>query len=127
MARLFDTIRIICGIIVLAGGLMGLGFFGWEPPVAGPDARAFQIAMHDAGYFLPIMTAVFLTAGISFIIDRYTALLAVVMFPISFNILLFHIILGVGQLPAAIALFLINCFMLWYRRKAFGPLLRPKP
>jgi len=106
---------------------MGLGFFGWEPPVAGPEARPFQIAMHDAGYFLPIITAVFLTAGISFIIDRYTALLAVIMFPISFNILLFHIILGAGQLPAAIALFLINCFMLWYRRKAFGPLMRPEP
>ena len=59
MGRIFDTIRIICGLLVLAGGLMGLGLFGWEPPVAGPEARPFQIAMHDAGYFLPIMTGCF--------------------------------------------------------------------
>lgn len=127
MARTLDIARIVCGILVLTSGLMGLGVFGWEPPIAGPEARPFQIAMHEAGYFLPIMTATFLVTGISFITNRYAALSAVVLFPVSLNILLFHTILEAGQLPVAIVFFIINCFMLWYCRAAYSPLLKAAP
>ena len=127
MTRTLDIARIVCGILVFVSGLIGLGVFGWEPPIAGPEARPFQLAMHEAGYFLLIMTAIFLTTGISFITNRYAALSAVVLFPISLNILLFHTILEAGQLPAAVALFAINCFMLWYCREAYAPLLSATP
>lgn len=127
MAIALDLTRIACGILVFISGLMGLGIFGWEPPIAGGAARPFQLAMHEAGYFLPIMTAIFLVTGISFALNRYAALSAVVLFPVSLNILLFHTILEAGQLPAAAALFLINCFMLWYCRAAYATILRPTP
>jgi hypothetical protein len=116
----------MCGLLVFTSGLMGLGVFDWEPPIAGPEARAFQVAMHDAGYFMPIMTIVFLFTGLSFVFDRYAALAAIVLFPVSLNILLFHTVLEAGQLPAAAALFVINCFMLWYCRKAYVALLRSR-
>ena len=105
---------------------MGLGVFGWEPPVAEPVARPFQLAMHEAGYFLPIMTAMFLVTGISFVANRFSAVSAIALFPISFNILLYHTILGAGQLPIAIAFFATNCFLLWYHRKAYEPLLKSR-
>ena len=127
MTRALDIIRIICGLLVFIFGLMGLGIFGWEPPIAGPEARPFQLAMHEAGYFMPIMTAMFLVTGMSFILNRYGALGAIVLFPVSLNIILFHTFLEAGQLPAAIFLFAINCFMLWYQRDAYVPLLRPRP
>ena len=126
MTRALDVSRIICGILVFISGLMGLGIFGWEPPVAGPDARPFQLAMHDAGYLLPIMTAMFLVTGVSFVTNRFAALSAIALFPVSLNILLFHAILGAGELPVAIAFFAINCFMLWYHRKAYEPLLKSR-
>ena len=127
MDRALTITRIICGVLVFISGLMGLGILGWEPPVAGPGARPFQVAMHDAGYFMPIMTAVFLTTGLSFVFNRYAALAAIVLFPVSFNIVLFHTLLEAGQLPAAAVLFAINCFMLWYCREAYAALLRPQP
>lgn len=127
MTRALEFARIACGILVFISGFMGLGIFGWEPPVAGPAARPFQLAMHDAGYFLPIMTVVFLVTGISFTLNRYAALSAIVLFPISLNILLFHTILEAGQLPAAAALFVINCFLLWYCRAAYAPILKAIP
>ena len=127
MTHALDITRIICGILVFFSGLMGLGIIGWEPPIAGPEARPFQLAMHEAGYFLPIITAIYLITGISFVTNRYAAFSSVVLFPISLNILLFHAILEAGQLPAAAALFVINCFMLWYCRAAYAPLLRTKP
>ncbi len=83
MTRASDITRIICGVLVFVSGLMGLGIFGWEPPVAGPEARPFQLAMHEAGYFMPIMTAIFLITGIIFVINRYAALSAIVLFPVT--------------------------------------------
>ena len=126
MDRILNAVRVICGILVFSSGLMGLGIFGWEPPFAEPEARPFQQAMHDAGYFMPIMTATFLVTGISFIFNRYAALAAVVLFPGSLNILLFHTLLGGGHLPAAVFFFVINCFMLWYCRDAYEALLRSR-
>ena len=71
-----NLVRILSGGFVFVSGLMMLGLFGWEPPVAGPEARPFQIAMHDSGYFLPIITAVFLLAGASFVFNIYGAVSA---------------------------------------------------
>lgn len=126
MDRALDVTRIVCGILVFISGLMGLGIFGWDPPVAGPEARPFQQAMHEAGYFMPIMTGAFLITGLSFVMNRYAALAAIVLFPVSLNILLFHTLLEGGQLPAAVVFFAINCFMLWYCRETYMPLLRSR-
>ena len=126
MARDLHILRMICGALVFVFGLMSIGVFPWEPPIAGPAARPFQVAMHEAGYFMPIMTATFLITGIGFVLNRFAALAAFVLFPVSFNILLFHTVLEAGQLPAAILLFVINSFMLWYCREAYAPLLRPR-
>ena len=126
MAHAMDITRIVCGIVVFACGLLGLGIFGWEPPVAGSEARPFQLAMQDAGYFLPLMTGIFLITGASFVTNVFSALSAVVLFPVSLNILLFHTVLGAGQAPIAIAFFMINSFLLWYHREAYAPLLRAR-
>lgn len=126
MARLIEITRIGCGVLVFVSGLMSLGIFGWEPPIAGPEARPFQLAMHEAGYFMPIMTATFLFVGASFVTNRFAPLSAIVLFPVSLNIILFHVFLGGGQLPVAILLFAINSYMLWYSRSAYRPLLRPR-
>lgn len=126
MIKVFKATRILCGILITIAGLMNMGLFGFEPPVAGPEGRPFQIAMQEAGYFLPIFTIVFIGTGISVIIDRFAALASVILFPISLNILLFHVFLEAGQLIAAIIFFLMNCFLLWYYRKAYVPLFKSK-
>lgn len=126
MTRALNITRMICGILVFTAGLNTVGAFGWEAPVAGPKASSFKLAMHEAGYFRPILAATLLVTGMSFVVNRYAALSAVVLFPVSLNILLFHSLLGGGQLPAAIIFFAINGLMLWYHREAYSPLLKPR-
>ncbi len=75
---------------------------------------------------MPIMTTIFLITGISFVVNRYAALSAIVLLPVTLNILLFHTLLEAGGLPAAAVFFAINCFMLWFCREAYVPLLRPR-
>ena len=127
MPSVKDVIRIVSGGLIFVSGLLMLGLFGWEPPVAGHEARPFQIAMHDAGYFLPIITAVFLLTGASFIVNLFGAISALVLLPISVNIVLFHSILEAGQLPLAIGFFAVNCYLVWYYRQQYRMLVRPRP
>lgn len=122
-----DLMRIVFGGFVLVSGLMLLGLFGWEPPIAGPEARMFQSAMHDAGYFLPIITGIFLATGISFVFNIYGAMSALALLPISVNIVLFHGVLEAGQLPLAIGFFSINCYLLWYYRDQYRSLFSVRP
>ena len=103
---------------------MNLGLFGFEPPMAEPSGRQFQQAMQEAGYFLPLITAIFLIAGGSIIFNRFGALGSLVLAPVSANILLFHTLLGGGSFIPAIAFFAINLYCLWYYRMAYAPLLR---
>lgn len=126
MSRGLDVVRILCGGLIFIFGLMGLGLFGWEPPVASPPARPFQLAMQNAGYFMPFMTATFLITGLSFVFDKFGALASIVLFPISLNILLFHIVLEPNQLIASIVLFVINIVLFWIYRSAYQPLLKPR-
>jgi putative oxidoreductase len=126
MARIIEIFRVLFGSLIFLSGLMNLGLFGFEPPEAGVGGRQFQLAMHDAGYFLPIITAVFIIAGISVVVNRYGALGSLLLVPVSGNILLFHSVLEGGQLPVAIILFAMNCFLLWYYRAAYRLLFKPR-
>ena len=126
MSRVFEIVRILCGILVVVSGLMNLGLFGFEPPGAEPGGRQFQLAMQEAGYFLPIITAVFFAAGTSIIIDRFGALGSLLLAPISANILLFHAVLGGGHIALAIVFFAINLYCIWYYRNAYTALFKPR-
>lgn len=126
MIRAIEIIRVLFGGLIFLSGLMNLGLFGFEPPEAGVEARQFQLAMHDAGYFLPIITFVFITTGISVVTNRFGALGTLLLVPISANILLFHAALEAGQLPVAVIFFTVNCFLLWYYRRAYRSLLKPR-
>jgi hypothetical protein len=105
---------------------MNLGLFGFEPSEALGEGRQFQLAMHGAGYFLPIITCTFIIAGMAVVINRFGALGTLLLVPISVNILLFHAVLGAGQSPVAIIFFAANCYLLWYYRSAYATLFVPR-
>jgi putative oxidoreductase len=126
MYKPLKVIRILCGALILVFGLMNLGLFGFEPPMAGSEARPFQVAMQEAGYFLPIITVIFILVGTCVALDLFGALASILLAPISINILLFHTVLEAGNWPVASIFFLINCFLLWYYRNAYKALFRPR-
>ena len=121
-----DFLRILIGLFVILCGLMNLGLFGFEIPEALGEARKFQIAMHEAGYFLPIITVSFLIAGTGITINRFGALATLVLIPISANMILFHLVLGGGNLPVAIIFFCINMYLVWYYRSIYNSLLQSR-
>ena len=126
MPKPLELVRILCGLFILVSGLMNLGLFGFEPPEVGPAGRQFQIAMQESAYLLPIVTLIFILAGVAIVIDRFGALASMAVAPIAVNILLFHAFSASPVLPMAIFFSVVSSYCLWYYRKAYLPLLRSK-
>jgi putative oxidoreductase len=82
--------RILLGFIYLVFGLdYYLHFIPYQPLHTG-NAGAFIAGLKGTGYFYPMIKVIQIVAGLSLLINRYAPFFAVVLFPISLNVLLFH-------------------------------------
>jgi putative oxidoreductase len=68
------------------------------PPMPEP-AESFMGALMETGYLMVLVAAVEVISGIFLMINRYSALMLVLVFPVLLNAFLFHLFLdlkGVG-------------------------------
>lgn len=93
--------RIILGLIFFIFGLNG--FFHFIPVPAMPqEAEAFMGALKNSGYMLPLIKLVETFCGLIFLTGYYTPLGLLVITPVIYNILFFHIFLAPAGIPLAI-------------------------
>ena len=91
------TIRIFTGLLLLA---IFASKFGLLPTAADmewmftPEGWDFISAVNANGYLFPAVGIVSLICGLAFLANRYVALAAVLLMPITVNFALFHIFLG---------------------------------
>ncbi|HLO81448.1 MAG TPA: DoxX family membrane protein [Chitinophagaceae bacterium] len=85
--------RVLLGFIYLVFGLdYFLHFIPYQPMHTGAAAD-LKAGLMGTGYIYPMMKTIQIVGGISLMLDRYAPFSAVVLFPISLNVLLFHTIL----------------------------------
>jgi putative oxidoreductase len=85
--------RVVLGFLYLVFGLdYFLHFIPYQPLHTGA-AAALKSGLMGTGYIYPMMKTIQVLGGISLMIDRYAPFSAVVLFPISLNVFLFHTIL----------------------------------
>ena len=84
-----------------------------------------QDAIVSSGYIIPVILIVYFSVGISWLLGQFVALSAIVLFPISLNIVLFHLVLNRAPFGLAAAFFLlvVNLYMLFRSRGAYRQLL----
>jgi len=82
--------------------------------------------MSAAVYFLPLLMTTELLCGIAFVSGRFVPLAAVVIFPVTLNIVLFHVFLAPEGLPIAVLLLLANVFLAYACRQNYRGLLTAK-
>jgi putative oxidoreductase len=85
--------RVVLGFLYLVFGLDYFLHFIPYVPVHTGKAEAFIAGLKGTGYFYPMQKVIQIVCGISLLINRYAPFSAVVLFPISLNVLLFHTIL----------------------------------
>jgi len=123
-------IALIIGRIVL-GGLFtfsAISFFfglGEMPPMEG-KALNFMSGLAGSGYFMVFLKIIELVCGIAILSGQFTALAAVILVPITINILLFHAFLDPKTVAVSIVLFALNIFILFANKERFIPILARK-
>jgi putative oxidoreductase len=124
------TLRFV-KVLQLLIGLMFLGFFlmwafHWKLPGVPPAADSLRRALLEAGYFFPVVAFVYLLVGLACITDRFVALAAIVLFPVTLSILLYHAFLVQSRVLLTAFVVVPNAFPAYVSRDAYRPLFRPR-
>lgn len=118
-------IRVLLGLLfVFASGSYFLALFP-EPELSG-DMKTFTDGLNAAGYLMPIVKAVELICGLAFLTGRFVPLAALMIFPISINILGVHTFLAPDGLPIALFVMFANLFLAYRHWEDYQGLFNSK-
>ncbi|HEY9183003.1 MAG TPA: hypothetical protein VIQ99_07370 [Gammaproteobacteria bacterium] len=126
--KIIDNVLKVVLSLILA--LPILGTFGIFPPPTQdlyntPEAFQFISTLTEIRYINVIMSVVHLIA-LFFLWTRRTALAALLVLPITVNVVAFHLVLDGGLLTAGAVLgnvmLLINLYFLWTRQRELASL-----
>lgn len=119
--------RSLLGFLYLVFGLdYFLHFIPYQPLHTGKPG-ALVAGLKGTGYIYPMMKTIQVLAGLSMLIDRYAPFSAVVVFPISLNVLLFHTILVPSGWLMGVTLMVPNLFLGYAYRKYYRGLFEARP
>ena len=119
--------RIILGFIYLVFGLdYFFRFIPYEPHHTGKVA-AFKAGLIGVGYFYPMIKSIQVIAGAALLLNWYAPFFAVVVFPISLNVFLYHTILVPSGWLMGVLLLLPNLFLGFAYRNYYKGMFVKKP
>lgn len=120
--KITKILGITLGVILLIFGLnKGLNFF--SPPPPPESALSFWGGIVSCSFILPTVMVVEILAGLSLIFGRFVKLSLLMMLPITYGILMYHIIYDIsgGVIPAVIVI--IQSYLIYKNRKSYKNLL----
>jgi len=122
--------KILFGVCLLFGLMFinsGLNkFFNYMPMPKDMPENMLKLmgAMMEIGWLLPLVAVAEIVGGVFFIIDKYRALGAIILFPVLIGILLIHILSAPSGLPLAIVLWAIEIWILIENREKYLPMIK---
>ncbi|ASU36731.1 hypothetical protein [Mucilaginibacter xinganensis] len=119
--------RMLLGFLYVVFGLdYFLHFIPYQPLHTGA-AGAFIAGLKGTGYFYPMLKVIQIIGGLALMINRYAPFFAVVLFPISLNVLLFHTFLVPSGWLMGVTLMVPNLFLGYAYRKYYSGMFVAKP
>ncbi|WP_445381418.1 DoxX family membrane protein [Robiginitalea sp. IMCC43444] len=121
-SKVFLVVRILLGLFVLVFGLNKFfSFIPMEAPTG--DAGAYFGALASTNT-LTLVALVEIVAGLSLIVNKFGALMSLILMSVSINAVLFHANLDPGGIAGAIVLLVLNLIVLYGYRESYKPLLK---
>lgn len=118
-------IRTLMGLMFLFSSVVVLFNLVPQPELHG-DVKVFMEGINASVYLLTLIKITELLCAIAFLTGLFVPLAAVVIFPITLNIMLYHAFLAPEGLVVAIALLLGNLFLFYYYRNNYKSILVTK-
>lgn len=121
-ASIFLILRIILGVFLLAVGFDK--FFHFMPMGEMSAAATDYFSALMSTNTLKVVAIIEILAGISLLINKYGALMMLVLLTVSVNTILFHAFLEPGSILRALVLLVLNIVMLYNYKDRYKELLR---
>jgi putative oxidoreductase len=119
--------RCLLGFLFLVFGLdYFLHFIPYQPMHTGKPG-ALVAGLKGTGYIYPMMKSIQILGGLCLLINRYAPFAAVVLFPTSLNVFLFHTILVPSGWLMGVLLLGPNIFLGWAYRKYYSGMFTARP
>jgi len=101
-------------------------FFNYMPmPADMPESMTkLMTAFMQVSWLMPLVAVAEITGGLLFIITKYRALGAIIIFPMLIGILLTNIFNAPSGLPIALVLFIINVWVIIENRDKYLPMIK---
>ncbi len=120
--KILFVLCLLMGLMYINSGLNK--FFNYMPlPEMNPEAQKVLEAFVAIGWLLPLAAVVEIVGGALFITNKYRALGAIIILPITTGILLTHIVQSPEGLPIALALTVINLWAIYENRAKYMPMI----
>lgn len=122
--KILFVISLLFGLMFINSGLNK--FFNYMPVPKDLPENMLNVmgAFMEIGWLIPLIAVVEIIGGILFIIPKYRALGAIMIFPVNVGILLTHTVnLGSG-IPIALILMGINLWVIIENREKYLPMIR---
>lgn len=121
--KILLVVSILFGLMFINAGLNK--FFNYIPVPADMPEKMMNAmkAMMELGWLLPLIAVAEIIGGILFMIPKFRALGAIVIFPIMVGILLTHLFIAPSGLPMALILLAINLWVIIENRAKYLPMI----
>jgi len=116
-------VRVLMGLMFAFASIVVLFKLVPQPEQTG-DVKIFMDGVTASVYMMTTIKVIELICAVAFLSGRFVPLAAVVIFPITLNILLFHLFLGPEGLPVAILLMIGNLFLAWHYKDKYKALFK---
>jgi len=110
------------GLFWLIFGANGLFHF-FPIPAPAPESAYFMEALAKAGYVMPLVYGLEVTAGFMLLLGAFVPLALVLLTPVVLNILLYDLVLNPSGLGIGIGIAVIHALLLWKHRASYRPML----
>ena len=115
--KVLMAVQVLAGLMLIVfGSNKFFGFLSMSPPAA--EMGAFLGAIFATGYLFKVIAIVEIAAGLAFLLNKYVALMAVVLMPVMLNAFLAHLFLDPsGIVGAAVLVVFIIIIMIGHKER----------
>ncbi|QSE95862.1 DoxX family protein [Fulvivirga lutea] len=122
-SKIVFAISLLFGLMMINSGLNKfLNYMPW--PEMPEPAMNLMTAFMESGWVFPLVAVAEIVGGILFILPKYRALGAIVLFPVVVGIFLFHAVLEPSTMPVAIIILAINLYVIYENREKYMPMIK---
>ena len=122
-AKITTTIRIALGLLLLVFGLNHV--LNFIPMPSPPEcALSYWGGIMSTKFIIPTVTIIEVLTGLSLLLNKYTKLFLLLMLPVTYNFLMYHLILDPKSIGGAALVAVLHSYLIYKNSDDYKTLIK---